>query len=149
MTFLRKASGQAKSQPLRHETDIWPGLGSTLEILVQGSTVRRPTLPEKDLFDGDPNPEKISSREEFAAALTLVRERAGLTVRDVARAVRVPFSTLGGYFGGRHLPPISQTRLLTELLQACGVTEQRTIDAWNDALARIRRQPGPRPATAP
>ena len=106
-------------------------------------------MPNTALSDGGPDPEKINSREEFAAALTVVRERAGLTVRDVARAVQVPFSTLGGYFGGRHLPPVSQTLLLTELLRACGVTEQRTIDAWNDALARLRRQPGPRPATAP
>src|SRR5205814_2061892 len=94
-------------------------------------------------------PELIKTREDFASRLTLVRERAGLTVRDVARAVAIQPSTLGGYFGGAHLPPIKPPDMLRRILAACGVTDPAELDEWQRALERVRRAPGRRAADAP
>jgi WD40 repeat protein/transcriptional regulator with XRE-family HTH domain len=112
-----------------------------------GKARRRTLVPDgPPHVDLGPDPAWIATRQEFARDLTAVREHAGLTVRDLARAVDVPASTLGGYFGGRHLPPV---RLLVRILNACGVTEQAAIDQWLRAVNRVRRAPGKRPANAP
>jgi WD40 repeat protein len=91
----------------------------------------------------------IRTRRDFARELTLVRERAGLTVRDVAKATGLPPATVGGYFGGRHLPPVKPPTLLRDILVACGVTDVDTIEQWQEALLRVRRAPGRLPADAP
>jgi transcriptional regulator with XRE-family HTH domain len=91
----------------------------------------------------DVDPDEIANKDEFAAALTAVRARAGLTVRDVAKAVGVPFQTIGDYFVGKHLPPRSSD-VLERILGACGVDEPQAWVAWAAALRRIRRAPGPR-----
>ena len=82
--------------------------------------------------------------EEFGQALTLVREQAGLSVRAVARISGLPPSTAGDYFSGRHLPPPTQPRLLATILGACGETDPVRLRDWDQALARVRRRPGPR-----
>ncbi|MEN3541058.1 helix-turn-helix domain-containing protein [Microbispora sp. ZYX-F-249] len=96
-----------------------------------------------------PAPSGIGTRQEFAEQLTLTRERAGLTVRDVANLVNVPFSTVGGYFSGRHLPPVKPRNLLQDILRACGITDPVQVEEWFQALSRVRRAPGKRPAHAP
>jgi WD40 repeat protein/transcriptional regulator with XRE-family HTH domain/energy-coupling factor transporter ATP-binding protein EcfA2 len=88
----------------------------------------------------------VGTRQDFAEQLTLLRERAGLTVRDVARALQVPASTIGGYFGGRYVPPPG---LLRTLLLVHGVTDPEEVDSWLAALRRVRRAPGRRPAGTP
>jgi WD40 repeat protein/transcriptional regulator with XRE-family HTH domain len=88
----------------------------------------------------------VGTRQDFAEQLTLLRERAGLTVRDVARALKVPTSTIGGYFGGRYLPPPGQLRTL---LLVHGVTDPDQVDSWLAALRRVRRAPGRRAAATP
>src|SRR5690606_15943410 len=95
------------------------------------------------------DPSRITTRDEFRDALTTLRESAGLTVREAARAARLPGSTAGGYFSGRHLPPLSPPHILADLLAACGVTGEETVAQWRRALARVRRTPGPRRADAP
>ncbi|WP_430784097.1 helix-turn-helix domain-containing protein [Actinoplanes sp. G11-F43] len=92
---------------------------------------------------------RIESREEFAAALTSLRERSGRTVRDVARLSGIAASTLGGYFSGRHLPPLKPAGTMARLLAACGVDDPAEVAAWTEALHRVRRIPGPRPAGDP
>ena len=88
---------------------------------------------------------------DFGRELTLARQRAGLTIREVARAVGIPASTTGDYFAGRHLPPPSQPGLLAKILRVCGETDPAELSEWVSALNRIRRGPGRRPgaATAP
>jgi WD40 repeat protein/transcriptional regulator with XRE-family HTH domain len=95
---------------------------------------------------GDPG--RVRSRQDFARELTLLRERAGLTVRDVAGAMGVPVSTVGGYFGGRHLPPVKPPDLLRSVLDVCGIKDGEVIEEWLEALSRVRRAPGKRPAGA-
>jgi WD40 repeat protein len=93
-----------------------------------------------------PDPGRIASQQDFGRELTLARRRAGLTVRQVARASGVPPSTAGDYFAARHLPPASQPELLPRILAACGITSEAEVDRWLEALTRVRRAPGRRPA---
>ncbi|MFF4985569.1 helix-turn-helix domain-containing protein [Streptosporangium saharense] len=85
-------------------------------------------------------------RRDFARELSLVRERAGRTVREVARATGIPDSTVGGYFSGAHLP---SRKTLVDVLGACGVDDPDAVEEWVQALVRIRRSPGRRPISAP
>jgi WD40 repeat protein/transcriptional regulator with XRE-family HTH domain len=95
---------------------------------------------------GQPDPRRIAGQLDFGRELTLARQRAGLTVREVARAVGIPASTAGDYFAGRHLPPPSQPGLLARILRACGETDPARLTEWASTLNRIRRGPGRRPA---
>jgi WD40 repeat protein/energy-coupling factor transporter ATP-binding protein EcfA2 len=98
--------------------------------------------------DGMADPDRIGTRQEFARELTLLKERAGPTVRDVARALGIPVSTIGGYFAGRHLP-LRPPGLLRKILLACGVEDEAEAEKWLAALSRVRHAPGRRPADAP
>jgi WD40 repeat protein/transcriptional regulator with XRE-family HTH domain len=104
---------------------------------------------ERSFHNGVTDPDRIGTREEFATALTLLRERAGLTVRDVARELDVPSATIGGYFSGRHLPSLKPPDQLARILSACGVNDAAEVHKWLDALSRVRRAPGRRSAGAP
>ena len=92
------------------------------------------------------DPARIASPQDAGRELTLVRLRAGLTVREVAKRAGIPVSTAGDYFSGRHLPPPTQPDLLPRLLRACGITAEAELQAWADAVAATRRPPGRRAA---
>lgn len=87
----------------------------------------------------EPDPERFATREEFGAALTTVRDRKGLTIRQLARALNIPVSTLGGYFAGTHLPVPNQSDRMARLLTACGIDDPRAVDRWMAAYLRLRR----------
>ena len=91
------------------------------------------------------DPSAIQDATGFAAALTELRARVALTIREVSRRTGIPSATLGGYFSGRHLPPPTQPAQLAELLTALGVPPEE-VDEWRTALNRVRRVPGPRTA---
>lgn len=99
--------------------------------------------------DSGADPDRINSRQDFGHELTALCERAGLTVRDVARALGVPASTVGGYFAGRNLPPVTAPALLLNMLFVCGVEDPAASQKWLDALSRVRRAPGRLPADSP
>jgi transcriptional regulator with XRE-family HTH domain len=86
----------------------------------------------------------VQTASDFSAALSALRRRAGLTVREVSRRTGIPAGTLGGYFSGRHLPSLTQPRVLADLLAALGVGDDE-LPTWRDHLAGVRRRPGPRP----
>lgn len=92
---------------------------------------------------GAADPAGLSRREDVAAALTALRERAGLSVRDLARRSGVPLATVGGYLSGRHLPQAASRDVLRRLLIACGVSGAE-LEQWLDAIARVRRTPAVR-----
>ena len=96
----------------------------------------------------DPDPRNIATQQDFGRELSLARQRAGLTVREVARAAGLPASTAGDYFSGRHLPPASEPGLLPEILRACGESDPARVREWTSALARARRAPGRRASGA-
>jgi WD40 repeat protein/transcriptional regulator with XRE-family HTH domain len=89
-----------------------------------------------------PDPARVESATDLARELTLLRERRGLTVRDVQRLSGIVHSTLGGYFSGRHRPSLDRLELV---LTACGVEDRDERAAWCDALLRARRAPHRRP----
>src|SRR6202035_814617 len=97
---------------------------------------------EGSSHDGATDPRRVSTRQEFAPELSSLKDHAGLTVRDVAAKVGVPASTLGGYFGGSHLPPVKLSDLLPKILAVCGVDDAAEVECWLAALARVRRTPG-------
>jgi WD40 repeat protein/transcriptional regulator with XRE-family HTH domain len=98
---------------------------------------------------GEPDPMRITTRQEFAEGLSLRRERAGLTVRDVAKLTGMRASTLGGYYSGAHLPPAALGDVLNKILEACGVSDPTALEQWQQALIRVRRVPGRQPAGSP
>jgi WD40 repeat protein/transcriptional regulator with XRE-family HTH domain len=102
----------------------------------------RQSLPDAEV----PDPGRITSQQDFGRELTLARQQAGLTIREVAKASGIPVSTLGDYFAARHLPPARQPELLPSILAACQITEAEQVDRWLDALNRVRRAPGRPPA---
>jgi len=106
-------------------------------------------VPERQPLDNPPSLPHIIARSDFARELTAVRERAGLTVRDVAKAVGMQASTLGGYYSGRHLPPVKPPDILASILRACGIDDPELIAWWEEALRRVRRSPGRRPKGTP
>jgi transcriptional regulator with XRE-family HTH domain len=83
-------------------------------------------------------PEHVESAAALAAALTTIRNRVGMSVRDVADATGIPASTLGGYFSGRHLPSLTQPKVFAAMLSALRVPEP-DITLWREALIRARR----------
>src|SRR5215471_3284610 len=92
-----------------------------------------------------PDPGRIATQADFGDELTVLRQRAGLRIRDVAKASGVPVSTTGDYFSGRHLPADAQA--LVRILEACGETDLTRIARWQAALNRARRSPGRRTDT--
>ncbi|MGI8330392.1 helix-turn-helix domain-containing protein [Actinomadura scrupuli] len=96
-----------------------------------------------------PDPDRITDRFGFGRELSSARELAGLTVREMAKRSGIPHSTLGGYLKGRHLPPLGQSDLLTDLLRACGIEAPDLVDRWRQALLRVRRAPGRVPTDGP
>jgi tetratricopeptide (TPR) repeat protein/transcriptional regulator with XRE-family HTH domain len=83
------------------------------------------------------DPDKVRSQHDLALTLTILRKRAGLTVRELARQVRIPASTVGGYFSGSHLPRIRDMALILDVLRACGVTGPDELAEWSRALDRV------------
>jgi len=102
----------------------------------------RQSLPDAEV----PDPGRINSQQDFGRELTLARQQARLTIRDVAKASGIPVSTVGDYFAARHLPPARQPELLPSVLAACQITEPGQVARWLDALNRVRRAPGRPPA---
>jgi WD40 repeat protein/transcriptional regulator with XRE-family HTH domain len=98
---------------------------------------------------GLPDPGRVTTPAEFGRELSLARQRAGLTVRQLARAAGLPHSTLGDYLAGRHLPPASQPDVLPRIVAACGIRDAEQVSAWVAALSRARPAPGRRPAARP
>ena len=126
----------------------WPPRGDP-GLLARETTSRNRRQPPAAAGDpGQPDPRRIAGQLDFGRELTLARQRAGLTVREVARAVGIPASTAGDYFAGRHLPPPSQPGLLPRILRVCGETDPARLSEWASTLNRIRRGPGRRPAAA-
>ncbi|WP_051760755.1 helix-turn-helix domain-containing protein [Herbidospora cretacea] len=97
-------------------------------------------------MDDLPDPALIATRKEFARDLTILRERTGLTVRQIAvrLGVQGAHSTLGDWFAGRGVPSPAMRDLFVRLLDFCEVAPEPWLRAW----LRVRRVPGRRPAGA-
>jgi WD40 repeat protein len=101
--------------------------------------VEHPASARTDLRPGD-----IEDTDGFALALTQLRSSVGLTIRQVAAKVGVPFTTVGGWFAGNGLPSTALRDGLIEVLRVCGVTDDVQLELWLAAWERVRRAPGRR-----
>ena len=77
-----------------------------------------------------PDPACIADAGEFARELTLARQHAGLTVRQVQKATGMVTSTLGSWFVGWHSP---NPDALDAILRACGIDEPAAVRQWHGA----------------
>ena len=91
-----------------------------------------------------PDPREIQTRQDLGGRLTELREAAGLPVRDLAKKLDLPTSTVSGYLVGKHLPPLRFPAMLPDLVRACGVSDPDEIEEWVQALWRVRRGTGGR-----
>src|SRR6266536_3258256 len=124
----------------------------------QGEGVGKQMI-ESDHGDGAfrPNPRQIATAADFARSLRVLRDRSGLSLREVARRLQKrsgdsadspPFSTLAGWFSGRNLPTPKLVKVVPTLLGVCGESDPIEVKEWLAALERVRRVPGPRPAVS-
>jgi len=85
---------------------------------------------------GRPDPRRIGTLRDLAAALDEIRKRAGLSMRQLAAATGIPTSTVGGYLKGEHLPRVQDRAQLVKMLRACGVGDPTELDRWTLAIDR-------------
>ncbi|GAA3043862.1 helix-turn-helix domain-containing protein [Actinokineospora globicatena] len=95
------------------------------------------------------DPDDIEDAASFGAALTELRDRAGLTVRQVAAKAGLPRTTAGDYFSGKAVPSNASAAALPAILRCCGISDAGLLDAWERARVRVRRVPGPAPLDVP
>lgn len=74
----------------------------------------------------------------------MLREKAGLSIREVAARSGVPVASAGDYFSGKHLPPSGRPEVLTSILSVLGVTAPADAETWLRVLNGVRRLPGQR-----
>ncbi|WP_433229954.1 AAA family ATPase [Micromonospora sp. CA-248260] len=92
----------------------------------------------------EPSPpvaDQIRTRQDFARELTHLRERAGLSVRDVVAAIPRQsrrHGTISDWFAGRGLPQPSSHALFAQVLRACAATDE-DVSRWLAVLRRVRR----------
>lgn len=89
-------------------------------------------------------PDAIRSREEFGEALTDLRRRALLGVRQAAKLADIPAATVSDYLRGNTIPQPGGLAAFKRLLGVLGVPEEN-IPRWCELAERLRTRPGPRP----
>ena len=97
------------------------------------------------------SPDHVQTRMQFADELTVLRTRAGLTVRNISTMVggAQPHSTIGEWFAGRSVPSDASKALFVEVLRICGITDEDEIERWLEARRRVRQLPGPKGGSPP
>ena len=63
-------------------------------------------------------PDSVRSRDELGVALTELRLRAGLSVRDVASEADALLGTVAGWFAGQHAPTAASREPLWPMMIA-------------------------------
>jgi WD40 repeat protein/transcriptional regulator with XRE-family HTH domain len=96
---------------------------------------------------GIPDPDLFETTADFHRGLQALRDRARLTIREVAEQAGGGRATVGDYFSGKHLP--LDRKLLARILAVCGEVDPERIERWQVALTRVRKLPGPRRADPP
>jgi hypothetical protein len=104
-------------------------------------------VPNPESPEVDPSgPGRVGTRQDFTRELTLLREQAGLTVRQVASKVGAEgaHSTIGDWFASRGHPSMASRELLVEVLGVCRISDAERVEQWLQAWRRVRRAPGHR-----
>jgi len=87
-----------------------------------------------------------STRAEFGAILTVLRQRSGRSLRDLAAAVDSSPSTLSGWCRAENLPFPSQFDTFRAMLRELGVED---VEPWLDVLVELRSGGGRQPDGPP
>ena len=87
-----------------------------------------------------------STRAEFGAILTELRQRSGRSLRDLAAAVGSSPSTLSGWCRAENLPFPSQFDTFRAMLRELGVED---VEPWLDVLLELRTGGGRQPDGPP
>lgn len=91
--------------------------------------------------------DQIATMADFGRALSALLDSRDLTIRKAARRAEIANSTLHNWSKGDHLPTgDEQVAALTRVLNLCGVDSPAQLERWRQALGRVRRQPGRKPA---
>ena len=88
-------------------------------------------------------PDSVHSRDELGVALTELRQRAGLSVRDVASEADALLGTVAGWFAGQHAPTAASREMFESVLTVCGVPAAEHPEWWA-AVTRVSRRPSRR-----
>ena len=80
-------------------------------------------------------PEDVSTRAELGQLLTELRQRAGLSLRQVAERVGSSPSTISGWCRAKNLPFPAQTPVFAAMLEELGVEDTAP---WLETLGRLR-----------
>ncbi|SCK09567.1 hypothetical protein [Streptomyces sp. WMMB 322] len=91
-------------------------------------------VPEPGLFD---------SAADFGAALTSLKQRTGISLRQLSASSGLGFSTINGYCRGRHLPQAGVGEQFRALLHALGITAEQEQEDWLLSADRLRRAKAP------
>ena len=93
------------------------------------------------MADDSPDPDRIATQQDFGRELTAIRTRAGLTVRQVARAAELEaWDGETGHVLGRFV----DERLITVDADVAQITHDALLAAWPR-----RSRSCPRPGSTP
>ena len=90
------------------------------------------------------SPDAIRTREDLGRALTDLRVRAGLSVREVTDHAGALQGTVAGWFAGQHAPTRASREMFENVLIACGVDDPGNRQQWWSAVERTTRRGGRR-----
>ncbi len=85
-------------------------------------------------------PGDVSTRAELGQLLTELRQRSGLSLRELAERVGSSPSTISGWCRAKNLPFPAQTAVFESMLDELGVADTAP---WLDALVRLRPSGSP------
>ncbi|RTL68122.1 MAG: hypothetical protein EKK42_12125 [Pseudonocardiaceae bacterium] len=101
----------------------------------------------QDVHGSDPgrpdraDPSRVNDRDTFVGELQLLKDRSGLSFRDIARGTGggraehpLPFTSIRDYVSGTSLPPADR---LGRIVRALGENET-AVEGWLAALRRVR-----------
>lgn len=108
------------------------------------STTSHERYSRESARSGSIRVEDAATRQDLAAALTELRQDAGLSVREVVTASGGLHGTISGWLSGQHLPTTSNFPMFDAVLEACGVTAPADRQPWRDAVGRARTRRGRR-----
>jgi WD40 repeat protein len=112
--------------------------GDCVKLIVRAGHLRLVDIDVTAPQGYGPDADLIETAAQFGRSMQELRERSGLSIREVAKQCNRPAATIGDHFSGAHLP--NDRELLALILTVCGEDQER-IERWQLALTRARRRP--------
>lgn len=84
------------------------------------------------------DPDLFGCPTDMGMALRALKRRSGRSLRQLATASGLAYSTINGYCTGRHLPQQGLGGEFRALLRVLGVASETELDRWVVAVDRLR-----------